>query len=158
MNKLTIFPFLIAALFLITSCGSSKKSHTSTKTGKKTGINFVSYDKLMPALEKAKKENKLVFVDVYADWCVPCKMMERDVFSDKAISNLMNEKFVSLKINAEKGNGKNIAAIFEVIAYPTLLFLDENGRILERKEGAAYHSELKQLANRAWQKSTVGTK
>lgn len=158
MNKLSILPLCVAVLFLMTSCGGSKKtSVTKTSPAKKSGIRFVSSDKLMPVLERAKKENKLVFVDIYAEWCVPCKMMERDVFSDKTVSNLMNEKFISMKVDAEKGNGASLAAIFEVIAYPTLLFLDENGRVLERKEGAAYHTELKRLANSAWAKKEMGS-
>jgi len=107
----------------------------------------------MPLLDRAKNENKLVFVDVYADWCMPCKMMDRDVFTDPALGRFMNENFISVKIDAEKGNGSNIASIFEVYAYPTLLFLDENGRVLERKVGAAYQTEMRRLADSAIQQS-----
>lgn len=103
----------------------------------------------MPLFERAKKEGKLVFVDVYASWCTPCKMMDKDVFTDPALGRFMNEHFLNVKIDAEKGNGKNIASIFEVFGYPTLLFLDENGRVLERKVGATYQTEMRRLANSA---------
>lgn len=116
-------------------------------------MNFERTDKLMPLLDRAKAENKLVFVDVYASWCMPCKMMDREVFTDPALGKFMNDNFINVKIDAEKGNGSNVASIFEVYAYPTLLFLDENGRVLERKVGAAYQTEMRKLANRAIQQS-----
>lgn len=100
-------------------------------------------------LDKAVAENKLVFVDFYTDWCLPCKMMEKDVFVDKELGLFFNTHFINLKVNAEKGNGINLAQIFEIKAYPTLLFLNEKGQVLERKEGAAYHTELKAIAESA---------
>ena len=151
MKQLASVLILALPLLFFGSCGGSKK--TTTTPSSTSGIQFVKADKLMPILDKAKNENKLVFVDIYTTWCVPCKMMERDVFSDKNIGNFFNDNFISMKIDAERGNGANIAAIFEVIAYPTLLFLDENGRILERKEGAAYHTELRRLADEALAKN-----
>ena len=61
----------------------------------------------------------------------------------------MNEHFISVKINAEQGNGPNLAALYEVKSYPTLLFLDLNGRVKSRKEGAAYQTELRRMGNEA---------
>ena len=43
----------------------------------------------------------------------------------------------------------NLAALYQVNVFPTLVFLDKNGRVLERKEGAAYHTELRSMAERA---------
>ena len=48
-----------------------------------------------------------------------------------------------------KKNGPELSMLYQVYAYPTLLFLDTNGRVLARKDGAAYHSELKDLADSA---------
>ncbi|RYF73450.1 MAG: disulfide isomerase, partial [Cytophagaceae bacterium] len=41
-------------------------------------------------LAEAKMQRKLIFVDVYADWCGPCKMLDRDVFSDKVVGKKFN--------------------------------------------------------------------
>lgn len=115
-------------------------------------FDFQESDQLMPLLDKAVAENKLVFIDFYTDWCLPCKMMEKDVFVDKELGLFFNTHFINFKVNAEKGNGINLAQIFEIKAYPTLLFLNEKGQVLERKEGAAYHTELKAMAESAMTK------
>ena len=155
MNRLLLFIALICTtLFLFPSCHGSKKATSSsgkvTKTNnKKDGVQFVESSTLSAVLEQAEKERKLVFVDFYATWCTPCKMMDEDVFSDKAIGEFFKKNFLSYKVDAEKGNGVNLAVVYNVSAYPTLLFLDEKGRVMESKQGAAYHTELMAMANRA---------
>ena len=140
--------YLIAVFALLSGCKSTKKSTVSSKP-KGPGIQFFESEYLSDALDKAKAENKLVFVDFYTDWCLPCKLMEEDVFSDKEIGAFMNKNFINLKVNAEKGNGPNLKTIYNIYAYPTLLFLDQKGTVLEEKVGAAYHTELRNLADKA---------
>lgn len=113
------------------------------------GIQFESGKEFELVLGNAKSADKLVFVEFYADWCVPCKMMDKEVFSDKGIGDFFNKKFINVKVDGEKDNGPDLAAIFEVRAYPTLLFLDEIGRVVERREGAAYHTDLMLMAENA---------
>ena len=110
-------------------------------------------DKLMPVLEIAKTENKLVFVDFYTTWCLPCNLMDEDVFTDKELSKFLNDNFINYKVDAEKGNGANLSVLYQIIAYPTLLFLDAEGNVLTRKIGAAYQTEMSQLAEEAIAKS-----
>lgn len=112
-------------------------------------FNFVASEKLSPLLERAKVENKIVFVDFYATWCLPCRVMEEEVYTDKNLEAFFNDRIINYKVDGEKDNGPNLVAIYEVTAYPTLLFLDSNGRVLERKDGAAYQTELRQMAERA---------
>lgn len=80
------------------------------------------------AVEQAKKENKLVFVDFYTDWCGPCRVMARDVFPQKKVGDYFNARFVSIKLNAEK-EGKEDAKAFNVKAYPTFLVLDTDKKV-----------------------------
>ena len=75
--------------------------------------------------------------------------MDSDVFSDKNNQNFFDDNFVSYKVDAEKGNGPNLSFLYAVKEYPTLLFLDTKGRVLQRKEGAAYHTELMNLARKS---------
>ena len=47
--------------------------------------------------QKAREENKLVFMDCYTSWCGPCKKMLKEVFSRKDIGEYMNTRFVNYK-------------------------------------------------------------
>lgn len=118
-------------------------------------FGFVKATDLAEVLSYAKSENKLVFVDVYTDWCLPCQIMDEDVFSDKELAHYFDERFVSYKVNAEKGTGPLVAANYEVPAYPTLLFLNSEGDVLLKKLGSARRLEMFDLADAAVAKSAV---
>lgn len=86
-------------------------------------------------IAKAKKENKIVFIDAYASWCGPCKMMEKNIFTKKSIGDFYNKNFVNARIDMEKGEGKEIAARFSVRSYPTYLFLNGDGELISQNYG-----------------------
>ena len=73
---------------------------------------------------KAKKENKLIFVDAYTTWCGPCKQMAKTVFTNDAVADFYNFSFINAKIDMEKGEGIEIAKQYEVKCYPNLLFME----------------------------------
>ena len=85
---------------------------------------------LVKALEKAKSENKLVFIDCYTSWCGPCKIMAKEVLPQKEVGDFLNERFVSVKYDMEKGEGPEIAKKYKVDAYPTFLLLNADGSLL----------------------------
>ena len=68
------------------------------KAAKKSLVHWMDYNE---ALEKAKTGPKLIFVDLYADWCIPCRVMEANVFSDPTVASLLNTRFYAVKLNAE---------------------------------------------------------
>ena len=49
----------------------------------------------------ARQENKFIFVDCYATWCTPCKMMDRDIYSSEKVGDYMNSNFISIKIQID---------------------------------------------------------
>lgn len=59
------------------------------------------------ALKAAKAENKTVFMDCYTSWCGPCKMMTNDIFPQEKVGKYMNENFVCVKYDMEKGKVSN---------------------------------------------------
>jgi thiol-disulfide isomerase/thioredoxin len=87
-------------------------------------------------LSKAKAENKLVFIDVYTSWCGPCKIMVRDVFPQKVVGDKFNASFINFKIDAEKGEGIDVAKKYAVKAYPTYLFVNGDGTLVYRSVGS----------------------
>jgi len=86
-------------------------------------------------IAKAKKENKLVFIDAYASWCGPCKMMEKNIFTKKTVGDFYNKNFINARIDMEKGEGREVAQKFGVRSYPTYLFLNGNGDLVSQNYG-----------------------
>lgn len=115
--------YVIAACFML-------------QTGAFAQTNFeeLALDK---ALEKAKTEKKLVFVDMYTSWCMPCKYMANMIFPKVEMGEYLNPRFVCLKINAEEGEGVDIAKRYEIAAFPTFLILNTGGEVQHRIVGGS---------------------
>ncbi|WP_449388167.1 thioredoxin family protein [Chryseobacterium lineare] len=86
-------------------------------------------------IAKAKKENKILFIDAYTSWCGPCKMMERNIFTKKTVGDYYNSNFVNARFDMEKGEGREIAAKYGVRSYPTYLFLNGDGELVSQNYG-----------------------
>ena len=59
------------------------------------------------ALEAAKSENKLVFMDCYTSWCGPCKALAKDIFTRKDVGDFFNANFINVKYDMEKARAWN---------------------------------------------------
>lgn len=117
MKKIAIF---LVALVVAPSCLA-------------TGIEFFhgSWEEL---LKKAKAEDKKIFVDVYTQWCGPCKMMAAEVFPQEKVGDFYNAHFINYKLDAEDEDvdGPELAEKYQVNLYPTYLFLNADGELLHR--------------------------
>ena len=94
MKRLILLPLLLFALLC--------------KAQGEQGITFFK-GSFNEALAEAKKQNKPLFVDFYATWCVPCKRMAKEVFTLPEVGEYFNSRFISLQIDAEKPENKEIA-------------------------------------------------
>lgn len=81
------------------------------------------------AKAKAKAEKKLIFMDCYTSWCGPCKYMTEQVFTHKEAGTYFNPRFISVKFDMEKGEGKILAKRFPISAYPTFFIIRPDGSI-----------------------------
>lgn len=81
-------------------------------------------------LQKAQKIDKPIFVDVYTEWCGPCKWMDQNVFNEKTVVSFFESNFLSVKIDAEKGYGPAFSKENLVGGYPTLLFFSPEGELI----------------------------
>ena len=86
------------------------------------------------AQKLATAKGKSIFIDVYTDWCKPCKMMDAEAFHDPEVADLMNAFFVNFKADAEKG-GRDIASKYGVQAYPTVLVVNSAGGLIVKQSG-----------------------
>ncbi|WP_158624797.1 thioredoxin family protein [Gynurincola endophyticus] len=109
------------------------------------GIDFRESVKWDSILRLSEEQQRLIFVDVYTDWCGPCREMDAHVFVLPEVGTFFNSNFINIKINAEKGEGIELAKRYAVTAYPTYLFIDAAGELVHRKNGsmpAGYFLEL----------------
>jgi len=101
------------------------------------------------ALEEAKKDDRIIFVDAYAKWCGPCKRMAREVFTQEEVGDFFNNNFINLKLDMEEPAGFEFGKNYPVTAFPTLFFLDSEGNILQKSVGGKQAGDLIELARMA---------
>lgn len=87
--------------------------------------------------EMAVKTGRLVFIDLYASWCPPCRMMERQVFSRKDVGEFMDQRFVAAKYDVDKTTGRELMKKYGEGSIPLYLVFDTQGEVLGRIQGAA---------------------
>jgi thiol:disulfide interchange protein len=94
---------------------------------------------LEAAVQKAKKENKSVLVEFTgSDWCPPCIMMRKNVFSKPEFVEKASENYVLVEIDVPKGNeevakkNQPIAEKYEIEGFPTVILLDAEGKEFSR--------------------------
>jgi thioredoxin 1 len=121
--------------------------HTTKVTPDGGGIKFDSI-----SLEKAKKEagkkEKIIFIDAHTSWCGPCKQMAATSFKNEEVARLFNEKFINLKLDCEKDvDGIEISRVYRVRAYPTLLFINGEGKLIKQEVGFKTAEQLIAIAN-----------
>ena len=92
--------------------------------------------------EMAIKQGKLVFIDLYASWCPPCRMMERHVFSRKDVGDFMSQRFVAAKYDTDKPTGKELLKRYGNGAIPLYLIFATKGELLGRIQGASSPEEF----------------
>ena len=114
-------PVLLILAFLLTAIPGNRNAATSPH------INFIE-GSFTEALKQAKLQNKYIFVDAYASWCGPCKMLKNNTFTNDKAAEFYNSKFINVSIDMEKGEGPGLAAQWQVQAYPTLIIFDPKGK------------------------------
>jgi thioredoxin-related protein len=105
------------------------------------------------ALQKAKQDNKLLFVDCYFTGCIPCAQMDKEVFPNTIVSKELEESFVAIKVDVFKEKlGDSINMKYGVSGFPTFLILDASGKLLSMFSGYQDPSLLMKQLTEAKQK------
>lgn len=136
-----------------------KTSAYETERGK--GIQFTEGLSWEQIKAKAKKENKFIFVDCYATWCGPCKVMDKDVYPLNMVGDAMNRRFISVKVQMDstKSDPAHIKLMYptarllekayEVSALPTYLFFSPEGIAVHKAIGQQSGSGFVKLVSKA---------
>ncbi|WP_083191631.1 thioredoxin family protein [Formosa haliotis] len=116
--------------------------------GVSQGIHFEK-GTFQQAFNKAKKENKILFIDGYAVWCGPCKKMAKTVFLEPEVGAYFNEHFVSYKLDIEKGNGPQLKEKYGIKGLPGYVFIDANDEVVYRFDAAMPAAEFLEEGKKA---------
>ena len=107
------------------------------------------------ALEAAKKDKKLVMVDLYTDWCGWCKKLDKDTFSDKDVEARVTKEFVAVKVNPEKSQqNAKLAKDFGTTGFPHIVFVDANGKKVSEIDGYLPAAQFLEQLNKITDKAT----
>ena len=99
----------------------------------------------VPALEapaQARATGRPIFYDFSAEWCAPCKEMERELFSNERHARGIARLAVPVHVvDREKEDGRNTPTVdslrraYGVTGFPTLVVTDADGRLIDKREG-----------------------
>jgi len=128
--------FIITAIILIAIAGvyAFTNPKVDFNIDPEIGIQF-HRGSFSEALEIAKKEDKLIFLDIYATWCGPCKRLKAKTFSIKEVGDYYNKTFVNIALDGVKGEGLELVKKYNVTGYPTLLYINSKGEIVKGTSG-----------------------
>ena len=148
--SIALMSFVLLALV---ACNSNKYTPgtKNSSLSRKVLVNFKQDPSLSTTFDQANASGKFIFIDFYTDYCPPCKLMDREVFSNPELASYLNKHFINVKINAGKQKGANLASIYNVKAYPTLIFTDSHGNMIMKKEGGTSVTALRSMAEQVRQ-------
>lgn len=145
-NTLFLLPAII--LMMLTS---AKIPGPESKIDNKEGIAF-HQGSWNEALQRAKKENKTIFLDISATWCGPCKMLKANTFSNQEVGKFYNSNFINVAVDGEKGEGVELAKKYKIRGYPSILFINSDGTVVAQTAGYRNPKQFidigKQIVNR----------
>ncbi len=113
----------------------------------------IEWMSMKEALKSQEKEPRKIFMDAYTTWCGPCKMLDKNTFSNADVANFINKNYYPVKFNAEGNDtivyqqrefknpnydparrGRNSTHEFtralKVTGYPSLVFFNEEGGLI----------------------------
>jgi len=101
------------------------------------------------AKKAAEASDKLVMIDFKAEWCGPCKMLDRTTWSDKEVINSVRERAVAVKIDVDKR--ADLASKYGIRSIPTIIFTDANGEEVSRfigyRDAEGFLKEFDRIGN-----------
>lgn len=132
-----------------------------------SGVKWVTNLSWRQIKEKAKAENKYIFLDCFATWCGPCKQMDKNVYVNDSVGDCLNQGIIAVKVQMDqtakddehvKGwypDAQTIGKECRIEAYPTFVFLSPTGLVVHKDVGYKNVADLVEMARAAIQPGKV---
>jgi thioredoxin-related protein len=134
---------LIISILMVASMTQANAQADTT-----VGLVFRDGMTWQQVIEAASRENKYIFVDCYASWCGPCKLMDKEVYPSGSVGQFMNDRFISIKLQMDStthdmnsvqtwySTAHDFQEQFSIHAYPSFLFFSTDGALVHKDVGA----------------------
>ncbi|TGL45081.1 thioredoxin fold domain-containing protein [Leptospira perdikensis] len=107
---------------------------------------------IQKGFETAKQDKKFIIVDVFADWCTYCLVLEKEIFPDPEVSRVL-DSFVRVRLDGEEF--PNLRKKYNIEGYPTILFLDGDGNYVTKISGLATKEDILNISKRILQEPNI---
>ena len=104
------------------------------------------------AQNKAFQSDKPIILFFTGKWCVPCKIMKRQVWADEQVRDVVNKEFIPLIIDVDDPDNIDLLVRYNVVGTPVTIVTDSNGNALQWKIGGIGKSEFLELL---WESSSI---
>jgi thioredoxin-related protein len=145
---------IIIAVALVAAGVAAFLASKGTADSERTTLELVKWHSFNEGIELAHQQNKKLLIDVYTDWCIWCKKMDKDVYTNEDVGKAITTSFVAVKLNAESSNSltyngdqtdeATFAKAIGVTGYPTTVFLESGAQPITKIAG---YLEPKEFAN-----------
>ena len=135
MKKLILLSALIIGIFF--KLNAQNNNSTYFEKG-------LSWEQI---IEKAKNQNKYIFVDAYTTWCAPCRLMDKEIFPQESVGVFFNQNFINVKVQIDVTKNDNeeikswydqakvFAKEYQINQFPTFLIFNANGKLVNKLMG-----------------------
>ena len=164
MIRRSIFATIVFSFALVIfALATSTQSFGFSDKKKKAKIRWATFDE---GLRLAKKENKILVVDFYTDWCHWCKVMEQETYGNKDVIAYARDNAVMARMNAETSekfefrdasySGRELTMMFGVTGFPATVFISPEGELITTVPGfiqaGKFKLIMKYLASKRYEK------
>lgn len=102
-------------------------------------------DNYASALQRAADSDKPMILYFTATWCVPCRIMKRQVWADEQVTELVNAQFIPVAIDVDNPDDTEVLARYNVEGTPITIVTDSQGNAKDWRVGGISKSEFLEL-------------